>query len=235
MNTETEGSTETALPLTGSHLRTYHAIFQHPVSHNLARRDVDSMLRHLGQVNEEPNGKLKVTRNGQHLVMHSDRSKVSTTDEIMALRHFLKQSEPVIAPTDAQDADWLLVIDHHEARIFRSRVHGETPEGILPHQEEDYQPSRKSENFSKGKEKPDANSFFDPLALALHGARQILIFGTGTGTSNEMEQFVSWLKSHHPDLSERVVGALVVDEHHLTDGQLLARAREFYASISAGI
>ncbi len=164
--------------------------------------------------------------------MQADRSKDSTTDEVMALRHFLKQSEPSVVPVDAQNADWLLVIDHHEARIFRSKAHGETPQRILPHHTEHYQPSQKSQDFSKGKEKPDAKSFFDPLAQALQEARQILIFGTGTGTSNEMEQFVSWLKSHHPDLAEKVVGAVTVDEHHLTEGQLLAKTRDFYTGAS---
>jgi len=31
-------------PLTGSHLRTYQTIFQHPVSHNLARRIIGSLV-----------------------------------------------------------------------------------------------------------------------------------------------------------------------------------------------
>jgi len=42
-----------------------------------------------------------------------------------------------------------------------------------------------------------------------------------------MEQFVGWLKTHHAELSKRVAGSLVVDEHHLTEGQLLAKARDF--------
>jgi hypothetical protein len=38
------------------------------------------------------------------------------------------------------------------------------------------------------------------------------------------------LKHHHPDLAKRIIGSQVVDEHRLTDGQLLAKAREFYAN-----
>jgi hypothetical protein len=45
-----------------------------------------------------------------------------------------------------------------------------------------------------------------------------------------MDQFVGWLKDHHPDLSKRVIGSVVVDENHLTVGQLLAKAREFYSN-----
>jgi hypothetical protein len=44
-----------------------------------------------------------------------------------------------------------------------------------------------------------------------------------------MVQFIAWLKVHHADLAKRIIGSLVVDEHHLTESQLLAKAREFYA------
>ena len=43
-----------------------------------------------------------------------------------------------------------------------------------------------------------------------------------------MEQLHAELKHHHRDLARRVVGSVVVNETHLTENQLLARAREFY-------
>ena len=67
------------------------------------------------------------------------------------------------------------------------------------------------------------------MARALHGPGQILVFGSGTGKGSEMTQFMGWLKIHYPDVARRVVGAVVVDEQHLTDGQLLAKARTCYA------
>jgi hypothetical protein len=48
-----------------------------------------------------------------------------------------------------------------------------------------------------------------------------------------MEQFVAWLGQHHPDTAKRVIGSAVVDENHLTEGQLLAKAREFHAGAGA--
>jgi hypothetical protein len=44
-----------------------------------------------------------------------------------------------------------------------------------------------------------------------------------------MGQLLAALRRNHPDLADRVVGSIVVDEHHLTEDQLLATAREFYA------
>ena len=218
--------------LTGSLLRTYNTIFQHPVSHNLEWRHVRALLATLGEIAEEPNGNLKVTRNGQVLVLHPPRTKdVSETDELMALRHFLKQSES--APPEAKESEmhWLVVIDHHEARIFQSEMHGAIPHQILPHEPDDYfRHAHNSKDFSRGQEKPDPNSFFEPVAKALQAPGRILVFGTGTGTSSEMEQFMAWVKLHHPELAQRIIGCLVVDEHHLSPDQLLAKAREFYAS-----
>ncbi len=48
--------------------------------------------------------------------------------------------------------------------------------------------------------------------------------------SSEMDQFVNWLKLHHGGLATRISGCIIVDEHHLTEGQLLAKAREYFAT-----
>jgi hypothetical protein len=225
-------NTDSTPSLTGSHLRTYNTIFQHPISHNLEWRAVHALLANLGQVAEEPNGNFKVTRNGQILVLHPPRSKdVAEMDEIMDLRHFLKRSESAPLEPKEEEAHWLLVIDHHEARIFRSEMRGAIPLQILPHEPDDYfRHGRDSKEVSRGKEKPDPNSFFEPIARALNAPGQILIFGAGTGASSEMDQFIAWVKVHHPELARRIIGSLVVDEHHLTEGQLLAKAREFYTT-----
>jgi len=217
--------------LTGSHRRTYERIFQHPVSHNLEWHDVHTLFRCIGQVEEEHNGSLKVTRNGQTLVLRPASTKdVAETDELMALRHFLERSEMAAPDTTGGGRHWLLVIDHQEARLFRSELHGAVPQTILPHEPALFRHAQNSQNLSRGKEKPDPNSYFGPVAQALQAAGPILVFGTGTGAGSEMEQFVAWTKRHHPEVAKRIIGSLVVDESHLTVDQLLAKAREFYAS-----
>lgn len=218
--------------LSGAHLRTYNAIFQHPAAHNLGWHDVHALFRHLGQLEEEPNGNLKVARNGQSLVLYPPRAKdVAGINELMSLRHFLQRSEASPSVTNDEVTHWLLVIDHRQARIFRSEMRGAIPHQILPHEPADFfRHAHNSQDFSKGQEKPDPNSFFEPVAKALQAAGRILVFGSGKGTSSEMEQFTAWLKIHHAELAKRIIGSVVVDEHHLTDGQLLAKAREFYTS-----
>ena len=193
------------------------------------------MFRQLGQVEEESNGNVKVTHNGQVLLLHPHRPKdVAETEELMVLRHFLEKTEAKAPEAVGGGPHLLLVIDHHEARLFRSELQGSVPLQILPHEPDDFfRHAHHSRDFSRGQEKPDPNSFFGPVARALSAAGAILVFGTGTGTSSEMDQFIAWLKRNHPDVARRVIGSLVVDESHLSEGQLLAKARDFYANARA--
>jgi hypothetical protein len=83
---------------------------------------------------------------------------------------------------------------------------------------------------ASGQRKPERKSFYEAVAKTLQGARQILLFGAGTGASSAMGQLLAELTKHHKDLAERVIGSVVVDEHHLTDDQLLAKARELFVA-----
>jgi hypothetical protein len=226
---------KTTTPLTHSHQRTFDRIFQHPISHNLEWRDVHALLEEMGDVAKEHNGNLKVTRNGQTLVLHpGSRKDVAEMDEVIKLRHFLERSETTAPDPAEKETHWLLVIDHHEARIFHAELAGAVPQRILPYEPGSYfRHTPDSRETSRGREKPDPNTFFAPVAKILQAAGPILIFGTGKGAGSEMEQFVAWLKQHHPETANRIVGSVVVDEHHLTEGELLAHARKFYADSPA--
>jgi hypothetical protein len=150
----------------------------------------------------------------------------------MAVRHFLEKTEATPIDEKMKVTQWLVVIDHREARIYRSAEPGSVPQQIRPaHKpEEFFRHAPDSKDFSRGQEKPNPNDFFEPVAGVLNGAGKILIFGSGTGTSSEMEQFVAWLNETRPDLAKRIVGTQVIDEHHITEAQLLAKARAFYTS-----
>ena len=64
----------------------------------------------------------------------------------------------------------------------------------------------------------------------MKGAKQILLFGTGTGAASAMDYLVKELKHNHHEIAERIVGTVKVDEHHMTDDQLLAKAREMFTA-----
>ena len=45
-------------------------------------------------------------------------------------------------------------------------------------------------------------------------------------------QLAADLKAHQTDVAEKIIGSVVVDAHHTTEAQLLAKAREFYAEFN---
>ncbi len=219
--------------LTGSHRRTYEAIFRHPAVHNLAWRDVCALLGELGQVTEATNGHLKISRNGHTLTVHAPHTKeVGAPALLMELRHFLERSETSAAVD--RDAHWLVVIDHHEARLYQSELRGTVPHKIQPHSAHGHSlHPRTTHEFSRGQQKLDPAGFFESVATALGETGKILVFGCGQGTSGEMNQFLTWTTLHRPALTVRIIGAVVVDENHSTPAQLLAKARAFYAQVPA--
>jgi hypothetical protein len=135
-----------------------------------------------------------------------------------------------MAKTDESAPHLLVVIDHHEARVYRTEVHGAVPERIVPYDPYGYgRHLHSAHEWTDGKRQPERKSFYEAVAKTLGGAGQVLVFGSGTGRSSAMEMLLADLKAHHADVAAKVVGSVVVDAHHTTEAQLLAKAREFYA------
>jgi hypothetical protein len=124
----------------------------------------------------------------------------------------------------------LVVIDHHEARVYRTEVHEAIPERIVPYDPYGYgRHLHSAHEWTDGKRLPERKSFYEAVAKTLRGAEQVLVFGSGTGRSSAMEQLLADLKDHHPDVAAKIIGSVHVDAHHTSENQLLARARDFYA------
>ncbi len=218
--------------LNGHHQRTYEAIFRHPTAHNLEWHDARSLLAALADVAEGDNGTLKVTRNGHAATWHAHHNKdVASVEEVLAIRRFLETSGEIAGPPPpATGVQLLVVIDHHEAKVYRTESHGAVAQRIVPYDPRGFGRHLRSENpETDGKRQPERKSFFEAVAATLRGADAIVIFGTGTGESSAMDQLLADLKHNHHDVAEHIIGSVVVDEHHLTEGQLLAQAREIFA------
>jgi len=182
-------------------------------------------------VTEEHNGNLKFKRNGQTLTVHPPKRKdFSDIQELMQIRQFLEKIGTPAPAVAAEGAHLLVVIDHREARIFKNELHGSVPQRITPF---DPQGSNRYlhnvENDSNGHRKPELKTFYEAVARALNGAEKILMLGSSTGSSSAMDHLLAELKQHHHEIARHVAGTIVVNEQHMSDDQLLAKAREFYA------
>ena len=130
-------------------------------------------------------------------------------------------------------AHLLVVLDHHEARVYRTEVQGSVPMSIVPYDPHGYgKHLHSAHEWTDGKRPPERKSFYEAIAKTLRGAEQVLLFGSGTGRSSAMEMLVADLKAHHSDVAEKIIGSVVVDAHHTTENQLLAKARDFYAEFN---
>lgn len=216
--------------LTGTHLGTFRAIFARPIVGKLGWHDVHALCRKLGQVDQESDGDLKVTRNGQSLLLRPAGTKEVPTTDVISLRDFLERSEAAPASRLPEEMHWLLVIDPQTARIFRVKLVGGVPEEILSHKPNDYfRHVHNSFGSSSGKDRTEPMSFFKPVAKALQDAAQILVFSSGKGTSSAIDQFSKWAKAKHSTLAARIIAVVGVEEDQLTEASLLAKAREFYS------
>jgi len=221
------------IQLSSTHQKTYNAVFQHPIAHNLQWHDLRSLLSTLADETEERNGNLKYTRHNQTLTIHPPLHKdASNVKELMKIRHFLEHSAVVKQDEIADGMHLLVVIDHRQARIYKTELNGAVPEKITPY---DPDGSRRHlhnvDDEANGQRQSELKPFYEATARSLNGAEKILIFGSSTGSSCAMDYLMAELMQHHPELAKRVVGNIVVNEQHMTENQLLAQARSFYAAI----
>ncbi len=233
--------------LSAAHKKTFDAILGHPAPHNLAWHDVKSLLEVVAVVEPEHSGKTKVSGNGKTLFLHADGHKdVHSAEQLKHIRDFLKglqeSGDTAGANPSASAPHLLVVIDHREARIFQTELHGTVPQRILPHHLPHNGAVSAGDsgrylhdvgNEGTGQRRPELKSFYEAVAAHLKGAAAVLVFGCGTGASSAAESLMADLKAHHKDLAAKVVGVVSVDEKHLTEDQMLARARKFYAELPA--
>jgi len=199
------------------------------MTHNLEWRDVRALFEDFGNVEVEHNGNLRVTVGANSVVFHSPQdTDIATSDQVSQIRKLIQGSG--VGPADGMGPHLLVVMDHKEARVFRTEMKDSVPERVVPFDPEGHRGHVHSPHEYPGSsEHPNDDAYYESINGTLGDAEQILFFGSGAGSSNAMESFLTWLRANHPRIAERVTGVMTVDESHLTEGQLLAKAREVYA------
>ena len=84
--------------------QTYERIFQPSASEPLEWQDVRALFREIGRVAWQPNGDLKVTRNGHELILRPPPTReVSGPDEFLELQRFLERSEETMSVAEERE------------------------------------------------------------------------------------------------------------------------------------
>ncbi len=124
----------------------------------------------------------------------------------------------------------LVVIDHQETRVYATDLSDTEPTRLYPDDPNgDRRHLHHTSGHFQGQRAPEDPRYYEQIALLLRDAGEILIFGNGRGKSSAMMYLVRYLTKQHAAIADRIVGAVIVDIAALTDHQLLAEARDFYA------
>lgn len=111
-------------------------------------------------------------------------------------------------------------IDHNEARIFHVHPEAADETTVLAPQHHIH---RHPKGRGEAREHPDdAHRFFGEVAKDLDGSDAILI----VGPSSAKLEFFRYVHAHEHALEPKVVGIETAD--HPTDGQIVARARDYF-------
>jgi hypothetical protein len=220
-----------------SHQAVYRQLFQHPAPKNLQWREVTALLRSMTdvQTEETPHGDMKLLRNGRSLTLHPPKHKdFDDIEQVMHLRHFLESPDSQAQIPSADASLVVIAIDHHEARIYHADLDGTIPKRIVPYDPFGFgRHIRHHADDFNGKRPRELKSYYEAIIKTIQNAKAILIFGEAVGGSSAADELMLELKERHHDLAQKVVQMFRVDEHHLTEDQLLAKSREFFSTRAA--
>ena len=213
-------------------------IFNHPTSNNLEWRAVVAFIDRIGSTEEKPDGNWSLSLGGRALTFPQPRHKDMDPREVERLRHLMEgaglsahSTEMMMPSRIVAESDALIVVDHHEARIYRldpETVGGATVVTLRPydpHGHIHHLTHKEGGNF-RGQRAPEDVGFYEGIVTTVRDAPRIAIVGHGTGKSSAMSVLSRRLNEHHADTGKRVVATANVDLSATTDGQLLALGRE---------
>ena len=115
----------------------------------------------------------------------------------------------------------VLWIDHREARIFH--FNADTAEEQHVHSADAPRQLHVKAGSISGTHVANEPIFYRDVAKAIADAQEVLV----TGPSTAKAEFVKYVHKHTPHLMERIAGIETLPQ--VTDNQLLAEARKFFA------
>lgn len=125
----------------------------------------------------------------------------------------------------------VVAITTREARVWDMGIEpGSVPRVILsddPHREQRH--VRPSQDNHMHHRRIDDPSFYAAVAESVSGASEVLLIGHGKGKANAMLSFVQYLERRQPKVARLVTGAMASNLEAMTEGEILAMAREWWA------
>ena len=223
--------------MTGSHLNGHHrktlaAIFTHPAPHNIEWHDVISLLETLGTMTDRHSGGHTVTIGAESMIVVRPHGLDVVDDELRHLRGFLTKAG--LAPTgavaagaassDVSDA-WIVLIDHHQARLYAPGGDRVVPFVIHPNDDDG---SRRRVDHKQGNDDHDGgharedDGYYQRIAADLTDAARIVVLSDGKGRASAGAYLVDYVQRHFPLLAGHIVATDTIDISKTSDAEAVA-------------
>ena len=209
----------------------YQNLLNGKLPHNLSWSEAVALVEHLGEVQPHGDDEFVFRVGSQRVFFKKPHTHDLGVEEVSRLRKFLKEAASGVAQVaePAQPGRMIVVIDHHAAHVYQDLG------GSRPADERKVQPYdpfnfhhhliHRKEAHYRGERVPEEDSFYEEIAKDLTPASEIVLIGHATGKSNAADFLKEYLRTHHPDISRRVIATENADLSAVTEPEIEALAK----------
>jgi hypothetical protein len=198
---------------------------------NLTWSAVVDLIGQIGEVKPHGNDEFAFVVGSQKEFFKRPSTHNLDVGEISRLRKFLKEAEVQRKPAKARlSGRMVVVIDHLSAHIYHD-LGGSRPEhevAVKPYDPFGFQHHliHRKEAHYKGDHVPEEGSYYEEIARDLVPAETIVLIGHATGKSSAVVFLSEYLKTHHPETFQRIIGSETADLSALTESEIEEIARK---------
>jgi len=214
----------------------YQNLLAGKLPHNLSWSEAVELVKQLGEVQPHGDDEFVFRVGSQSVFFKRPHTHDLGVEDVSRLRKFLKEAGPgAQAQEPVEPGRMIVVIDHHAAHVYQDLG------GSRPAEEHNVEPNdpfnfhhhliHRKEAHYRGERVPEEDSFYEEVAKDITPANEIVLIGHATGKSNAADFLKEYLKTHHPDISRRVIATESADLSAVTEPEIEVLAKRHMISV----
>jgi len=208
----------------------YQNLLSSNLPHNLSWSEALELIKHLGEVQPHGDDEFVFRVGDRRAFFKKPHTHDLGIEEVSRLRKFLKEAGPgAHVQEPAQHSRVIVVIDYHAAHVYQD-FGGSRPAD--EHKVRPYDPFNfhhhlihRKEAHYRGPRVPEEDSFYEEITKDITSANEIVLIGHATGKSNAADFLKEYLKTHHSEISRRVIATEKADLSAVTEPEIEALAK----------
>jgi len=213
----------------------YQNLLNGKLPRNLSWSEAVELVEHLGEVQPHGNDEFLFRVGSERAFFKRPTTHDLRLEEVSRLRELLKEAGPGFhiqgshAERPAYPNRMIVVVDHHSAHVYQD-LGGNRPadeQKVRPYDPFHFHHHliHRKEAHYRGERVPEENSFYEEIAKDVIPASEIVIIGHATGKSRAADFLKEYLKTHHPETSERVIATETADLSAVTEPEIESLAK----------